>query len=89
MKIWLVELEYIAEVIVGNLGSVYRRDYTAIGDAVNVASRLESRAGKSEILISKDVYDILDGRILATSVGKVILKGKNIPMELFTLKGLA
>ena len=65
------------EAVVGNIGCEFRMDYTAIGDTVNTAARLESRAGAGEILISKAVYDNLKGRITAEEVGQMELKGKS------------
>ncbi len=62
--------------VVGNIGSDFRMDYTAIGDTVNTAARLESRAAAGEILISKDVHDALEGRIMTEEVGQMELKGK-------------
>ncbi|MCL2197523.1 MAG: adenylate/guanylate cyclase domain-containing protein [Defluviitaleaceae bacterium] len=79
---------HCGEAIVGNLGSEFRKDYTAIGDTVNTAARLESNAKKSQVLISRDVYDLLGDRITASSIGEVPLKGKSIPMELFELTGV-
>ncbi|MCL1843280.1 MAG: adenylate/guanylate cyclase domain-containing protein [Defluviitaleaceae bacterium] len=76
---------HCGDVIVGNLGPSFRKDYTAIGDPVNTASRLESHAERSQILISRDVFDLLRGRIKAESIGEIPLKGKNIPMEVFKL----
>ena len=73
--------------IVGNLGPPFRKDYTAIGDMVNAAQRLESNASRSEILISKDVYDALEGRIIAESVGEMLLKGKTESVEVFAFRG--
>lgn len=78
---------HCGEAIVGNLGPAFRKDYTAIGDMVNIASRLESNADRSEILISKDVYDALKGRIKAEEIGEMLLKGKTESLEVFTLKG--
>ncbi|MDO4799550.1 MAG: adenylate/guanylate cyclase domain-containing protein, partial [Bacillota bacterium] len=43
--------------IVGNIGASFRLDYTAIGDTVNTAARLESNAKAGQILISQAVYD--------------------------------
>ena len=79
---------HCGDAIVGNIGSEFRKDYTAIGDMVNTASRLETNAGRSEVLISKDVYDILQGKILADSVGEMLLKGKLDAIEVFSLKGI-
>lgn len=62
--------------IVGNIGSVKRMDYTAIGDTVNTAARLESNAKRGEILISEAVYERIKDRIEAEQVGELSLKGK-------------
>ena len=74
--------------IVGNLGPAFRKDYTAIGDVVNTAARLESYAKRSQVLISKQVYDDLRGRIIAESIGEIRLKGKSEPMEAFSVTGI-
>ena len=62
--------------IVGNIGSEQRMDYTAIGDTVNTAARLESNAKRGEILISEAVYERVKDRIEAEAVGELSLKGK-------------
>lgn len=62
--------------IVGNIGSIKRMDYTAIGDTVNTAARLESNAKRGEILISEAVYERIQNRIEAEPVGELSLKGK-------------
>ena len=65
------------EAVVGNIGCEFRMDYTAIGDTVNTAARLESRAKPGEILISRAVYEAVKDRILAEEVGPMELKGKS------------
>ena len=62
--------------VVGNIGCEYRMDYTAIGDTVNTAARLESKAGPGEILVSEAVYEHLRGRVRMEYVEKMMLKGK-------------
>ncbi|MCR5804930.1 MAG: adenylate/guanylate cyclase domain-containing protein [Clostridia bacterium] len=75
--------------VVGNMGSVHRMDYTAIGDTVNTASRLESNAPKGTIYISRAVADKLEGRATFTSLGdSVKLKGKSEGFEVLTLDSL-
>ena len=51
-------------------------DYTAIGDTVNVAARLEANAAAGQILISETAAKRLDGRIEASCIGPLKLKGK-------------
>jgi len=62
--------------VVGNIGCDFRMDYTAIGDTVNTAARLESNARRGQILISSEVYDAVKDRIEATRIGVIPLKGK-------------
>lgn len=66
------------EATIGNIGSKFRMDYTAIGDTVNTASRLESNAKAGEILISEEVKNRLKDRIMTEPVGEIPLKGKQI-----------
>lgn len=80
---------HCGQAVVGNIGTKMRMDYTAIGDTVNTAARLESNAKAGEILISKDVYEALKGRIEVTSYGTSIkLKGKSDSFEIFRVDGV-
>ncbi|MBE5950956.1 MAG: adenylate/guanylate cyclase domain-containing protein [Lachnospiraceae bacterium] len=63
--------------VVGNIGCEFRMDYTAIGDTVNTAARLESNAKPGQILISSDVYEAVKDRVEVTEVGVIPLKGKS------------
>lgn len=63
--------------VVGNIGCDFRMDYTAIGDTVNTAARLESNAKPGQILISSDVYEAVKDRVEVTEVGVIPLKGKS------------
>ncbi|MDD6182700.1 MAG: adenylate/guanylate cyclase domain-containing protein, partial [Lachnospiraceae bacterium] len=62
--------------VVGNIGCEVRMDYTAIGDTVNTAARLESNAKSGQILISQAVYEAVKDRVEATAIGEIPLKGK-------------
>ncbi|MCR4649629.1 MAG: adenylate/guanylate cyclase domain-containing protein, partial [Lachnospiraceae bacterium] len=64
------------EAVVGNIGCDFRMDYTAIGDTVNTAARLEANAKAGQVLISKALYERLKGRIKVNEIGTIPLKGK-------------
>ncbi len=63
--------------VVGNIGCEFRMDYTAIGDTVNTAARLESNAKRGQILISGEVYEAVKERVSVTPIGEIPLKGKS------------
>ena len=63
--------------VVGNVGCDFRMDFTAIGDTVNTAARLEANAKKGQVLISEEVYNRIRDRIEVNPIGQIPLKGKS------------
>lgn len=77
----------VGPAVVGNIGAPIRMDYTAIGDTVNTAARLEANAPAGTVYISRAVADALEGRIRTTSLGDTIrLKGKKEGFEILRLE---
>lgn len=76
------------DAVVGNIGCEFRMDYTAIGDTVNTAARLESKAKPGQILISEKLYKALEDRIEAEEVGKMELKGKSQKIMVYSVTAI-
>jgi adenylate cyclase len=72
-------------VTAGNIGSTKRMDYTVIGDAVNLASRLCANARAGQILVSESTYHQLGIEFPARKLEPIRVKGKDTPVEIYEI----
>jgi class 3 adenylate cyclase len=74
--------------LVGNIGSTALRNFNAMGDAVNVASRLESEARPGQVVIGESTRARLPEGADVEPLGPLALKGRREPVTAFRLCGL-
>jgi adenylate cyclase len=76
---------HIGTVVVGSIGSEARQDFTAVGDAVNVAHRLEKLARPGEILVSEEVRQRVRGTVKLRFEGERQLSGRLEPVHVYSV----
>jgi adenylate cyclase len=76
---------HAGEVVVGNIGSETRAKYGIVGAAVNLAHRLQAQARGGEVVISQEVYRLVQGEVLVTRQFQARLKGINDPVSLYAV----
>lgn len=78
---------HIGDAIVGNVGSADRLNYTALGDTINIASRLEglNKTYNTRIIVSEDVYHIIKDQFVLRKLDCVALKGKTLSTNIYEL----
>jgi len=74
--------------IVGNIGTKDRMEYTAIGDNVNLASRLCAFAKGGQVVISQSTYNLVKDKIQAKKLGEIKVKGKSKPLTVYEVVSL-
>lgn len=80
---------HVGDVMYGNIGSTSRLDFTVIGPAVNMASRLEALTKKlgRNVLLSRDFAELVEKEFQLEHVGRHEVRGFSDPIELFAYPG--
>jgi class 3 adenylate cyclase len=73
--------------VVGNIGGQSLRNFTAIGDAVNLAARLQTYAEAGQVVIGQRTYELVRDEAITRSLGTPSLKGKSDPIAVYELLG--
>ena len=79
---------HVGEAVLGLVGTPAHVNYTAIGDVINTAKRIQENALPGHILISAEAYAQVAAHVVARPVSPLSVKGKRQPVEVYELLGL-
>jgi class 3 adenylate cyclase len=75
--------------VIGNVGSIERRSFTAIGDTTNLAARLQAQAEAGQVVIGAATLAAVGDSAQVSRLGALDLKGKSAPVEAFVLVAIS
>jgi len=78
---------HAGEAVVGNVGTPELMDFTAIGDAVNIASRLQEISDNGQILISEETYEHIKSHVTARPLGEKSIRGREMTVMVYEVLG--
>jgi PAS domain S-box-containing protein len=79
---------HYGEAVLGLVGSEKRWEYTAVGNSINTAKRIQENAARGQVLVSAEVYNQIAGNLIAHPVEPVFGKGKRQPIQVYEVQGL-
>ncbi len=79
---------HYGEAVLGWIGTEKRLEFTAIGDAVNTAKRIQENSARDQILISKEAYERVKDIVEARHYAPLLVKGKQEPIDVYEVIGL-
>lgn len=74
--------------VMGNVGSVQHMEYTALGNHVNLAQRVESQASGSQVFLSENTYGLLRDQLSVFALPPKLLKGVSVPMPIYAVRAV-
>ncbi len=77
------------EFIAGDIGSEQKVEFTVIGDSVNLAQRIESKAGRGQVFISYDTFREVKRSVAAVELPEVGVKGRSGPVKMYSVRAVA
>jgi class 3 adenylate cyclase len=79
---------HYGDAVLGLVGTEKRMEYTAIGDSVNTAKRIQENSAAGQIVISKEAYALCEEMIAVRPIDPIIAKGKRDPIIVYEVIGL-
>ena len=79
---------HYGEAVLGLIGTEKRMEYTAIGDSVNTAKRIQENSARGQILMSKEVYERVKDSVEAKPYAPLHVKGKSDAVDVYEVLGL-
>jgi PAS domain S-box-containing protein len=79
---------HYGEAVLGLIGTEKRLEYTAIGDSINTAKRIQENSARNQILLSREAYERVKKQVVAIPFTPLMVKGKTQPLDVYEVVGL-